>query len=42
MSEKKYTEEHEWVKLEGDTAIVGITDHAQEKKEKFKKKTSYL
>ena len=30
MSEKKYTEEHEWVKLEGDTAIVGITDHAQE------------
>ena len=30
MSDKKYTEEHEWVKLEGDTAIVGITDHAQE------------
>ena len=30
MSEKKYTEEHEWVKLEGDTAIVGITEHAQE------------
>ena len=30
MSEKKYTEEHEWVKLEGDIAIVGITDHAQE------------
>ena len=30
MSEKKYTEEHEWVKLEGDTAIVGITNHAQE------------
>ncbi len=30
ISEIKYTEEHEWVKLEGDTAIVGITDHAQE------------
>ena len=30
MSEKKYTEEHEWVKLEGETAIVGITNHAQE------------
>jgi len=25
----KYTKEHEWVKLEGDIAIVGITDHAQ-------------
>ena len=29
MSAKKYTEEHEWVQLEGDTAIVGITNHAQ-------------
>ena len=27
--ELKYTKEHEWVKLEGDTATVGITDHAQ-------------
>lgn len=27
--ELKYTEDHEWVKLDGDTAIVGITDHAQ-------------
>jgi len=27
--ELKYTEDHEWVKVEGDTAIVGITDHAQ-------------
>ena len=26
----KYTKTHEWVKLEGDTAIVGITDFAQE------------
>ena len=26
----KYTEDHEWLKIEGDTAIVGITVHAQE------------
>lgn len=25
----KYTKEHEWVKVEGDIAIVGITDYAQ-------------
>ena len=25
-----YTEEHEWVDVEGDTATVGITDYAQE------------
>ena len=25
----KYTKEHEWVKLDGDTVTVGITDHAQ-------------
>ena len=25
----KYTKEHEWVKTENDTAIVGITDFAQ-------------
>ncbi|MBS9767973.1 MAG: glycine cleavage system protein GcvH [Flavobacteriaceae bacterium] len=25
----KYTQEHEWVRLEGDTAVVGITDFAQ-------------
>lgn len=25
----KYAESHEWLKLEGDTATVGITDHAQ-------------
>jgi len=30
MSEKKYTKEHEWVEIEGDTATVGITNHAQE------------
>lgn len=27
--ELRYTEEHEWVKLDGDTAIIGITDFAQ-------------
>ena len=26
----KYTEEHEWIRLEGDVAIVGITEHAAE------------
>ncbi len=25
-----YSKEHEWVKVEGDVAIVGITDYAQE------------
>jgi glycine cleavage system H protein len=25
----RYTKEHEWVKVEGDTGLVGITDHAQ-------------
>lgn len=29
-AELKYTKDHEWVKLEGDTAIVGITDFAQD------------
>lgn len=29
-SELKYTEEHEWVRMEGDIAVVGVTDHAQE------------
>lgn len=28
-SELKYTKDHEWVKLEGDIAIVGITEFAQ-------------
>lgn len=27
--ELKYTKEHEWVKVEGNVATVGITDHAQ-------------
>jgi len=28
-SELKYTKDHEWVRIEGDTAIVGVTDFAQ-------------
>jgi len=27
--ELKYTKEHEWIKVDGDVAIVGITDYAQ-------------
>ncbi len=27
--ELKYTKDHEWVKIDGDVAIVGITDFAQ-------------
>ncbi len=30
MSTKRYTRDHEWVKVDGDTATVGITHHAQE------------
>ena len=30
MSEVKYSKEHEWIKLEGDIAIIGITKHATE------------
>lgn len=26
----RYTDEHEWIRLEGETAYVGITDYAQE------------
>jgi glycine cleavage system H protein len=26
----KFTEDHEWLRIEGDVATVGITDHAQE------------
>ena len=29
MSEMKYTQDHEWVRAEGDAATIGITDHAQ-------------
>lgn len=26
--DRKYTQEHEWVQIEGDVGIVGVTDHA--------------
>lgn len=26
-----YTKDHEWVRIEGDVAVVGISEHAQEK-----------
>lgn len=29
LKDLKYADTHEWVKVEGDSAIVGITDHAQ-------------
>ena len=29
-SELKYTKEHEWIKVDGTTATIGITDYAQE------------
>jgi|SRR5271165_3474591 len=29
-SDTRYTREHEWIRLDGDIATVGITDHAQE------------
>jgi glycine cleavage system H protein len=29
MSDLRYTEEHEWVRVEGDIAICGISDYAQ-------------
>ena len=28
--ELQYTESHEWVRIDGDTATIGITDHAQD------------
>ncbi len=29
MPELKFTKDHEWVRLDGDGAVIGITDHAQ-------------
>jgi len=29
-SELKYIDSHEWIRVEGDCAVVGVTDHAQE------------
>ena len=30
MTEKRFTQDHEWVELSGDTAIVGISNFAQD------------
>ncbi len=30
MSKTYYTADHEWITVDGDTATVGITEHAQE------------
>lgn len=30
MSDLKYTEDHEWISIDGDIATIGITDYAQE------------
>lgn len=30
MSALRYTKDHEWIRLEGDLAVVGITDYAQQ------------
>ena len=30
MSEVKFSKEHEWIKIEGNTATIGITKHATE------------
>ena len=30
MAELRFTKDHEWIRLDGDIATVGITDHAQE------------
>ena len=33
----KYTEEHEWIRVEGDIAYVGISDYALPKARLWKK-----
>jgi glycine cleavage system H protein len=30
MTQTRFTKDHEWVRLAGDAAVVGITDHAQQ------------
>jgi glycine cleavage system H protein len=30
MSEVRYTKDHEWIRLDGEIAVVGITNYAQE------------
>jgi glycine cleavage system H protein len=29
-ADRKYTKDHEWIRLDGDTADIGITDYAQQ------------
>jgi glycine cleavage system H protein len=29
-SDRKYTKDHEWIRIDGDTAEIGITDYAQQ------------
>ena len=29
-ADRKYTKDHEWLRLDGDTAEIGITDYAQQ------------
>lgn len=29
MAELRFTKDHEWIRLDGDVATIGITDHAQ-------------
>ncbi len=30
MTETRYTKDHEYVRVEGDVAVIGISDHAQQ------------
>ena len=30
MADLRYSEDHEWVRVEGDIAVIGISDYAQE------------
>lgn len=30
MSDVRYSQEHEWIRIDGDLAVVGITDYAQD------------
>ncbi len=30
MSDVRYTEEHEWIRVEGGVCVIGITDYAQD------------
>ncbi len=30
MSDLKFSEEHEWIRVDGDSGVVGITDYAQQ------------